>query len=236
MISPAPAPAPARDLPPVLVYEAGLRAVERGEHSGWQVRHDDGRVSPLPLSSWLAGARPGDHGLVDRCTRPTLDLGCGPGRLTALLAARGIPALGVDIAAYAVTLARRRGGIALHRDLFAPLPGEGRWRHVLLADGNLGIGGDPAALLRRCASLLHPRGRVLCETDRPGTGLRRTRIRLEPPSGPGSAWLPWAYADSEAVAALAPAAGLAPAGHWSEHGRWFTVLAPDRTRRPGGRH
>ena len=31
----------------------------------------------------------------------------------------------------------------LRRDLFAPLPGEGRWHHVLLADGNIGIGGDP---------------------------------------------------------------------------------------------
>jgi SAM-dependent methyltransferase len=213
---------------PAAVYEAGLRATERGKHAGWRIRYEDGRTVALPLAAWTGGARPGDHGLLDRCAEPTLDLGCGPGRLTALLTGRGVPALGIDIAPYAVAVARRRGGLALHRDLFGPLPGEGRWRRVLLADGNIGIGGDPAALLRRCAQLLHPRGRLLCETDPPGTGLIPTRLRLEPPSGPASTWLPWAHADSDAVATLAAAAGLAAVGRWSEHGRWFTVLAPAR--------
>ena len=50
----------------------------------------------------------------------------------------------------------RRGGAALRRDVFAPLPGEGRWYTALLADGNVGIGGDPVALLqpapRRCST------------------------------------------------------------------------------------
>ena len=32
-----------------------------------------------------------------------------------------------------------------------PMPGEGRWDTVLLADGNIGIGGAPVALLRRTA-------------------------------------------------------------------------------------
>ena len=42
-----------------------------------------------------------------------------------------------------------RGVAAIRRNVFDALPGEGRWRTALLADGNIGIGGDPAALLRR---------------------------------------------------------------------------------------
>ena len=38
-----------------------------------------------------------------------------------------------------------RGATVLQRDIFGPLPGEGRWGTALLFDGNVGIGGDPAA-------------------------------------------------------------------------------------------
>ena len=59
----------------------------------------------------------------------------------------------------------------VRRDVLGPLPGEGTWDHVLLADGNIGIGGDPLRLLHRAAHLLRPGGTVLVETD-PG----RTRV------------------------------------------------------------
>lgn len=210
--------------PVIEVYEAGLRATVRGQRAGLRVRYDDGRSADLPLAAWTGAERPGDIGLLARCLGPTVDLGCGPGRLTALLTGRGVPVLGVDIAPYPVRLTRRRGGLALRRDLFEPLPGEGRWHHVLLADGNVGIGGDPALLLRRCTQLLGPRGSVLCETDPPGTGLRLTRTRLEPTAGPASEWFPWAHVGPEAVAAMAGAAGLTWAGEWTDHGRWFAAL------------
>jgi len=48
--------------------------------------------------------------------------------------------------------------------------GGGRWAHVLLADGNVGIGGDVVALLRRCAELVRPGGTVVVEVERPGAG------------------------------------------------------------------
>ncbi len=51
-------------------------------------------------------------------------------------------------------LARSCGALALHRDVFATVPGTGDGgRGSLLADGNIGIGGDPDALLSRVAEL-----------------------------------------------------------------------------------
>ncbi len=103
----------------------------------------------LPTERWRSEPSPGDELLLAGCTGPTLDIGCGPGRLTAALLERGVPALGTDVSAVAVRLARAAGAVALRRDVFERQPGEGRWRHALLADGNIGIGGDPVRLLRR---------------------------------------------------------------------------------------
>ena len=68
--------------PVIEVYEAGLRATMRGDRAGWRVRHDDGRSADLPLAAWAGAQRLGDLGLLARCLGPTVDLGCGPGRLT----------------------------------------------------------------------------------------------------------------------------------------------------------
>ena len=124
------------------------------------LRHDDGRLDRLPIRSWLGGRKADqrfDHEVVGLCEGPTIDLGCGPGRLVAHLIQRGVPALGVDQSATAVALAHRSGAPALRRDVFDPLPGTGRWHNVLLADGNVGLGGDPWRILRRAGELLRPR-------------------------------------------------------------------------------
>ena len=71
----------------------------------------------------------------------------------------------------------------VRRDLFGPLPGEGTWAHVLLADGNIGIGGDPLRLLRRAARLLRPGGTVLVETDARHRALWRGTARLRTAPG-----------------------------------------------------
>lgn len=116
------------------------------------IRHDDGTRQRLPVHNWLGGRRADrqfDRAVLALCHGPTIDLGCGPGRLVADLIRRGVPALGVDQSATAVELARRSGAPALRRDVFDPLPGTGRWQTVLLADGNVGLGGDP---IRCCAA------------------------------------------------------------------------------------
>ena len=107
----------------------------------------DGGQDVLPVRRWSRPADADDAWLLDRCTGPTVDLGCGPGRLLAALARRGVQALGVDHSPVAQEQCRARGVVMLRRDVFARVPGEGRWSHVLLADGNIGIGGDPLRLL-----------------------------------------------------------------------------------------
>jgi SAM-dependent methyltransferase len=151
------------------VFDAALERAVAGAPGTLTVRHRSGAEHAVDPAAWCRGRLPGDLGLLDRCQGPTLDVGCGPGRLTYALNRRGHPALGVDISAAAVRLARARGATVLRRDVFGPLPGEGRWRHVLLADGNIGIGGDPARLLRRCRELLAPNGLVHVELAPPGT-------------------------------------------------------------------
>jgi hypothetical protein len=73
--------------------------------------------------------------------------------------------LGIDISAVAVAVGRRAGGQVLQRDLALPLAGEGRWGTALLLDGNIGIGGDVAGLLQRCATLVGAGGLIICELD-----------------------------------------------------------------------
>jgi SAM-dependent methyltransferase len=174
------------------------------------IRHDDGRVQRLPVRSWLGGRHADavfDHVVVGLCHGPTIDLGCGPGRLVARLVENGVPALGVDQSATAVELARRSGAPALRRDVFATLPGTGRWQTVLLADGNVGLGGDPLRVLRRAAELLSRGGRCIAEFDAVAEGIRTGWVRLESLRSVGP-WFRWASVGVDCAAELAAETGL----------------------------
>jgi SAM-dependent methyltransferase len=179
----------------------------------------------LPVGRWLAAAGQGDEALLAACHGPTLDIGCGPGRLTEALVARGVSALGVDSSPVAVRLTRARGALALRRNVFDRLPAEGRWHHALLADGNIGIGGDPVALLRRARQLLRPEGTVLVEVDPPGGGLRAGRARLCEDGVPGR-WFGWANVGADALGMVATTAGLRVRWLVARSDRWFAELAP----------
>jgi SAM-dependent methyltransferase len=199
------------------LYEHALAGQTRPE-----IEHADGSRTPLRVDDWLH-IQPGDASIVERCKGATLDVGSGPGRLTVALAERGIPALGIDVTPYAVELARTAGALALLRDVFGHVPGAGRWVTVLLADGNIGIGGDPVALLRRVAELLTTAGQAVVELQPPGAGLRSEQVRLRH-GEQASPWFPWAYVGMDQIARLAAEAGLAIAETWNAHGRWFGVL------------
>lgn len=191
------------------------------------LRHDDGSVHGLPVHTWL-GNRPGDQtfdrAMVSTCDGPTLDLGCGPGRLLADLSQVGVPALGVDQSATAVALARRRGALALRRDLFGPLPGTGRWETVLLADGNVGIGGDPLRMLRRAAELLTSSGRCVVEVDAAVSGVQSRWVRLESALSIGP-WFRWASVGFDGLCRLADDAGLTVSAMQPIGRRVLTTLA-----------
>lgn len=139
----------------------------------------DSVPSPLPMHQWVREADADDLALLALCEGPTLDVGCGPGRLTSALARSGQVALGIDVVLEAVDQTRSRGGAAVLRNVYDALPGEGRWRTALLADGNLGIGGDPVALLRRAREVIEPGGRVVVEVHAPGTTSRTVWATLE---------------------------------------------------------
>lgn len=206
------------------LYERALAGLEQPV-----VERPGGDAIPLAAQRWLRAA-PGDDSLLGRCSGPTLDVGAGPGRLTVALAERGVPALAIDVTPYAVSLARSCGALALQRDVFGYLPGTGRWATVLLADGNIGIGGDPAMLLRRSRSLLQPGGTVVAEIEPPGTQLRRERVRLRTPNGSG-AWFPWAWVGVDQIGALADSSALRVVQVWADAGRWFTELSRGGTAR-----
>lgn len=182
-------------------YESVLRS-----GSEFWLRAPDGRLLALPVQRWLDDATPCDSAMLDLCVGPTLDVGCGPGRLTRALADQGIDALGIDLSAEAVRLATARGVAALQADVFAELPGEGTWTNVLLADGNIGIGGDPVTLLRRCTELLTPDGTVIVEVDAPGSGVTRGRVHVTADGLQG--WMPWATVAADALPAVAAEAGM----------------------------
>ena len=177
-------------------------------------RRRRGSTRTLPVRSWLGGRggdAPFDGAVVALCNGPTIDLGCGPGRLVARLLRCGVPALGVDQSLTAVGLARRSGALVLHRDIFEPLPATGRWHTVLLADGNVGLGGDPAPMLARAAELLRRGGRCVAEFDPGTTGVRRQWARLES-AVRCRAVVSLGNGRVDSIASLAKQAGLVPVG------------------------
>jgi len=188
------------------------------------VLHDDsGRPLPFDPERWHGPVSPGEHEFLARLAGPVLDVGCGPGRVLDALARGRIAVLGVDPSPTAVALARRRGGAVLQRSVFDALPGTGRWETVLLLDGNIGIGGDPQRLLRRCAALVRPGGVVVAEVEAPGAGWRRCRARLERDADRGP-WFRWAVVGCDAIAELACAASLEVRTINRVEHRWIAVL------------
>ncbi len=178
---------------------------------------------PMQVGAWRAPADADDHVLLDLCDGPTLDVGCGPGRLTEELAARGLHVMGIDIAPEAVRMTRARGAVARLADVFSPLHAEGRWETVLLADGNIGIGGDVERLLRRLRCLLDSGGRVVAELASPGSPAGRRRVTVEV-DGHASAPFWWMSVEPRRARVAAAAAGFRVDYLDEVGGRWFTLL------------
>lgn len=177
----------------------------------------------LPARRWMSEADPSDHAVLRRCVGATVDIGCGPGRMTHALLSLGVKALGIDLVEEAVQLTRERGAMALRRDVFSELPGEGRWSTALLADGNIGIGGDPVRLLRRATALLTPGGRIIADLAAPGGPIQVHRIGLEV-AGRRTRSFPWAIVPADQLELLAEQTALRILEVANHDGRWFATL------------
>jgi SAM-dependent methyltransferase len=200
-------------------------------------RNHHGDRRELPMARWMGGPettpqdRLADEHVLEQCSsRPTLDMGCGPGRFTASLQQRGLPALGVDSSAAAVEMTRRRGGAAIRRDLFAPLPAEGSWEQILLTDGNIGIGGNPVRTLRRAGDLLAKGGTVIVDIDSPATVLCHEMLRWETEQHLGH-WFPWSRVGVGALGDIAHTAGFRVTHVDDFHDRVIAVLTVAARRR-----
>jgi SAM-dependent methyltransferase len=213
----------ARALPPADVLSSWMRTARPDDLQPRLLRLSDGRLVPLPVARWAGPVDAADESMLARVEGPVLDVGCGPGRLTAALHDRGVPVLGLELVPEVPALAYAVGAPVLVGDVFGTVPGS--WRTVLLADGNVGIGGDPVRLLRRLRALLAPAGRIVCELHADADDAAEGPVRLEG-LGVTSAWFRWALLGRSGLPAVAAAAGLSVDEAWDDGPRTFATLTP----------
>ncbi len=232
-------------------YEVALTA----SHPGLRLvpacgRPDPGMDAHIDVARFLARADRVDRRILRLTRGSVLDVGSGPGRMVREATRRGRRALGIDVSPAAVEIARRADLPVIQRSVFDVVPGAGRWGTVLLLDGNIGIGGDPAALLARCADLGAATGAVVVETHLDvGSDALFEAVVLHPEGGRSDAF-PWAHVGADAVTRYAADAGLEVSNRVRGGERTFLVLTrpgngvrpvrsvrpvrPDRPARPAG--
>jgi SAM-dependent methyltransferase len=188
----------------------------------------DGSRARFDVARWAEDADSTDRAVLRRARGPVLDVGCGPGRMVRAAVAHGMKALGVDVSPVAVEIVRA-AGLPVHLgSIFDPIPYEGSWSTALLLDGNIGIGGDPRALLERCRQVLRSTGDILVETHPDHHRDRAYEGSLVGQDGHVSDVFPWAELVRVALGTHADDAGLRVAQSWGGDGRYFSRLLPAR--------
>jgi SAM-dependent methyltransferase len=161
-------------LPSEDAYGQILLAVLEGRASHEIMERDDGVVycgDPrdyfAPFRRWPAVERRAMRFVRGR----VLDVGCGAGRVSLHLQARGHAIVAIDESPLAVDVARRRGvrdaRVLALADVDASL---GVFDTVLVARNNLGLAGEERrarALLRRLAAVTTARGRIVTDSVHP---------------------------------------------------------------------
>lgn len=182
-------------------------------------------MAPMDAGRWSAKADATDHSLLDGAAGPVLDIGCGPGRMVRAAMDHGLSAIGVDVSPTAVRIALAAGLAVVNRSVFEQMPLEGAWGTLLLIDGNIGIGGDPEALLRRCAVLLRQGGEVIVEVAGDPAHDASYEGTIEDSLGRRSSSFPWAEIGVDALRVRSVATGLSLTQSWLVDGRSFARLA-----------
>jgi len=210
--------------------EPYARALRTGDsHTLFLQEADSGLRSSMDFARWNAEADFVDFTLLSDVTGPVLDIGCGPGRMVRAAMDLGMEALGIDVSPVAVQLARELGLNVIERSIFEPLPDEGNWQTALLVDGNIGIGGDVAALITRCRRLLAPAGELVIETHPDADRDYHYTGTLVDEHGGESESFPWAEIGFGPLVELAASRGLRLRQRWELDGRTFCRF--DRTGR-----
>ncbi|KQO62756.1 class I SAM-dependent methyltransferase [Curtobacterium sp. Leaf261] len=181
-------------------------------------------VVTFDVGRWSAPADHVDRSLFAGVDGPVIDIGCGPGRMLLAAADIGVPALGIDVSPVAVSIANRGGGNAVRGSVFDPVPDEGHWDTALVIDGNIGIGGDPEGLLRRCRDIVRTQGRVVVETNPDDDVDRVFDATIIGADGRASGTFPWAEVGRLTLLRHAASAGLVARASWVSGGRAFTEL------------
>jgi SAM-dependent methyltransferase len=188
-----------------------------------RLRTRDGRALDHAAHRWFGHADAAEQRALDHVVGPALDIGCGPGRHLVALSERHVFALGIDISSAFLDIARGRGVNVLQRSIFDRLPGARRWRCALLFDGNIGIGGDPAALLARIAALLRDDGRIVVETEVEDGPDDIVLVRAETPDTLGP-WFRWTTVGPNRLASIASDLDLRIVDAWEDGDRCFARL------------
>ncbi|WP_186759343.1 bifunctional 2-polyprenyl-6-hydroxyphenol methylase/3-demethylubiquinol 3-O-methyltransferase UbiG [Arthrobacter alpinus] len=205
-------------------YARALRLGKRALSLELASTNSDVASLSLRVREWCESATPAEVSLLLASGGPVLDVGCGPGRMLVAAAELGLRAWGVDVGDEAVAQARSRGAMVLHQSIFEALPHEGSWGLALLLDGNIGIGGNVPALLRRMKSVLAPAGSVLVEVELQESLDVSFFAVLRGSGSKTSDPFPWARVGSAALAVYAVEAGWTTA-------QWITIPSADRRRR-----
>ena len=188
-------------------------------------------VAEYDLGRWMADADDIDLGLLASASGSVLDIGCGPGRMVRAAADLGLAALGLDVSEAAVAFAREAGLPVVQGSVFDRVPREGSWGVALLLDGNIGIGGDAAALLRRSSQLIDRDGVIIVEVQYEADLDTRFTAHIVDDRGHESASFPWAEVGSSALARHASTVGLRVDETWVVGGRTFCRLSRRLRRR-----
>jgi SAM-dependent methyltransferase len=190
-----------------------------------ELRDDESLTSSsMDFARWNGAADRVDVALLGSVRGPVLDVGCGPARMVRAALAMGLEVLGLDVSPTAVELGLAAGLPMYEGSVFQPLPGEGLWHTVLLVDGNVGIGGDVARLLSRCAELMSLDGELMVELNSDSHRDHTYTGRLVDIHGAYSESFPWAEVGLAGITRRTADAGLTLRQAWTAGGRRFCRL------------